>query len=375
MIFCSFTDLNLKCCECKSTFSSASKLLQHFADHALKNVKIKLKCDIVSNAHRKKRQNSQVSVQPESGSDSSPSRQDSTLSAMSDTCSESSSHDQSPTCILAKFDLQKRLESCVGNLCTTKRESDSTCLTDLYIKREPEQNVSVTSPVNSHDYKAEEYSPLKFCMITMDEGDDSGQKKGASRKQPLPKKIERKVNSMRKLAPKPAGTVVEVQSQSLGKKKYACHLCTKVFGWSTDLMIHILVHTGERPFKCKTCQATFTRNFLLQKHQSKVHPCKPKTVLPEIVEMPTTITASYSDDEEKVDPLKEEPMSIEDDDDDDDDKLVITEEVDDKPLIPLHSDCSFNSKWTQITSTSDSRYSELKQAKIFAVSPVKVLSI
>jgi len=55
------------------------------------------------------------------------------------------------------------------------------------------------------------------------------------------------------------------------KKRYSCHLCPKIFGWSTDLKRHILVHTGERPFKCASCSASFTRNFLLQKHSLKVH--------------------------------------------------------------------------------------------------------
>lgn len=28
---------------------------------------------------------------------------------------------------------------------------------------------------------------------------------------------------------------------------------------------------GERPFKCNSCQAAFTRNFLLQKHFARAH--------------------------------------------------------------------------------------------------------
>lgn len=35
--------------------------------------------------------------------------------------------------------------------------------------------------------------------------------------------------------------------------------------------ILICVFKGERPFKCNSCQAAFTRNFLLQKHLARAH--------------------------------------------------------------------------------------------------------
>ncbi|KAK9870145.1 hypothetical protein WA026_006237 [Henosepilachna vigintioctopunctata] len=60
-------------------------------------------------------------------------------------------------------------------------------------------------------------------------------------------------------------------SSELKVKKYKCTYCQKQFGWSTDLKRHTLIHTGERPYKCKKCSLTFTRNFLLQKHLSKIH--------------------------------------------------------------------------------------------------------
>lgn len=54
-------------------------------------------------------------------------------------------------------------------------------------------------------------------------------------------------------------------------RKYKCSYCERTFGWSTDLKRHILIHTGEKPFKCLSCDAAFTRKFLLQKHQVKRH--------------------------------------------------------------------------------------------------------
>uniref|UniRef100_A0A1B6KST0 C2H2-type domain-containing protein n=1 Tax=Graphocephala atropunctata TaxID=36148 RepID=A0A1B6KST0_9HEMI len=343
-----YPEINLQCCDCKSTFTSAFKLLQHFADHVQKETKV---------SHKKKRHLPGKQVrQAESGSESSLSRHESTLSA-SDSCSESSQ-----SCKLAKFDLQKRLESCVKQDDDVKEDID---------------DLSDSSP----DTKAEEYSPLKFCMITMEESDEKpskhdSPKKIASRKQLLPKKIERKVEELRKLAPKPENPVsAELTLQSSGKKKYACHLCTKVFGWSTDLKRHILVHTGERPFKCKNCQATFTRNFLLQKHQSKVHPCKPKesAVTPETVEVPSITVAAC--DTVEIDPLKEEAAeSNECDDDEDEGKLIITEEIEEKSLDPL-SNCTSDSKWHIVSSNAERRCSDLKQTDLFHITPVKVLTM
>lgn len=63
----------------------------------------------------------------------------------------------------------------------------------------------------------------------------------------------------------------EEQPKRTSLKKYECRVCSRNFGWSTDLKRHILTHTGERPFRCKLCESTFTRNFLLQKHMSKSH--------------------------------------------------------------------------------------------------------
>ncbi|KAF2353996.1 Zinc finger C2H2-type [Trinorchestia longiramus] len=54
-------------------------------------------------------------------------------------------------------------------------------------------------------------------------------------------------------------------------RKYCCPHCDKRFGWSTDLKRHIIIHTGERPFKCDTCCNSFTRKFLLENHISRAH--------------------------------------------------------------------------------------------------------
>jgi len=93
----------------------------------------------------------------------------------------------------------------------------------------------------------EEFNPLSFCMVTMEEGHEE------------------------QTAAATASGGCKPEEALQAYKKYVCTYCNKRFGWSTDLKRHILTHTGERPFQCQLCGATFTRNFLLQKHVLKLH--------------------------------------------------------------------------------------------------------
>uniref|UniRef100_G1MGB3 Ras-responsive element-binding protein 1 n=1 Tax=Ailuropoda melanoleuca TaxID=9646 RepID=G1MGB3_AILME len=54
------------------------------------------------------------------------------------------------------------------------------------------------------------------------------------------------------------------------KRKKVCSVCGKRFWSLQDLTRHMRSHTGERPYKCQTCERTFTLKHSLVRHQ-RVH--------------------------------------------------------------------------------------------------------
>lgn len=50
------------------------------------------------------------------------------------------------------------------------------------------------------------------------------------------------------------------------KKAFVCNFCDRVFGSSSNLKRHIMIHTGEKPFTCNICQRSFREMSTLKKH-------------------------------------------------------------------------------------------------------------
>ncbi|KAG8229797.1 hypothetical protein J437_LFUL005878 [Ladona fulva] len=220
--------------------------------------------------------------------------------------------------MFVKLDLQKRLENCVLKLVrrdSSLVEESQSAFVDKVNSLQSDQNVSNsvkasevpntpngalttdrendTNDVVESPETQDDFNPLKFCVVTLEEGDEKlelNDEEGSSESYSPPPLYELTTcNIVPEKARKPmkcrndnTKAVAKLKRNTVSngngavkpvtsRKKYPCNYCSKQFGWSTDLKRHILTHTGERPFKCDLCSATFTRNFLLQKHIGKVH--------------------------------------------------------------------------------------------------------
>lgn len=307
----------LECFDCKEIFKSASLLLQHFAQHVISNDKGGIcktkkgkKESIVENVLKKsfipipdgfissnwtKIQNDKQAIlnssesmfeEKETFSDNDIctlekqlpcNKTNSIIQEIGERAKEKhklSVETNGESVPLVKLDLQKRLENCVVKL-TSRQE----------ISRKIEQYHSNFYYVDVSTQDSDEFNPLKFCIATLDDNNEKPKNTGrvlnkawdttskltksSCRKQLKPKRIFRNKKYTSPSLMK--NELVNGKSLISTRRKYVCHFCSKSFGWSTDLKRHILTHTGERPFKCSSCDATFTRNFLLQKHENKVH--------------------------------------------------------------------------------------------------------
>ena len=66
-----------------------------------------------------------------------------------------------------------------------------------------------------------------------------------------------------------AGLTVTVNSENSDSKQKSCNICNKKFAKPSQLVRHMRVHTGERPFACLLCKKSFNQKNSLQTHMKK----------------------------------------------------------------------------------------------------------
>nr|KAG5698430.1 hypothetical protein BaRGS_006625 [Batillaria attramentaria] len=79
--------------------------------------------------------------------------------------------------------------------------------------------------------------------------------------------------------------------------RYFCKFCQKGFHDKSNLKVHVLIHTGVRPFRCQQphCTASFTTKQCLQIHYRKLHGFSDSSMPTILREVPFTFEAHMAE--------------------------------------------------------------------------------
>lgn len=79
-----------------------------------------------------------------------------------------------------------------------------------------------------------------------------------------------------------------------GTPRFWCEPCGRSFIWESQLIAHMLTHTGERPFTCEICGKGFTQRGTLTRHTRTHQKIKPKLPPATSAKIESTITVKRS---------------------------------------------------------------------------------
>ncbi|KAH3821139.1 zinc finger and SCAN domain-containing protein 12-like [Dreissena polymorpha] len=65
--------------------------------------------------------------------------------------------------------------------------------------------------------------------------------------------------------------LLQLQNHSPGRSKHTCVMCQHEFRTKQNLQKHLLIHTGQRPFKCPQCDKSFRQKHHVEGHILRYH--------------------------------------------------------------------------------------------------------
>ncbi|KAH8257058.1 hypothetical protein KR038_001949 [Drosophila bunnanda] len=136
------------------------------------------------------------------------------------------------------------------------KEDAVSLLTDsgISLSSPPAARDSSPTPITPTSIKRRKSSLASLQDVCTEDDEDAADQdsKDADYVQPPPKKSPRKVET--------------------GKRKHhICSHCSKEFGGKTDLQRHMLIHSDERPHKCKDCGKSYRQAVNLKNHITTAH--------------------------------------------------------------------------------------------------------